>query len=95
MNADPMSILELTSSRYVAITEAQAAELGSATYSEWCCACPDGVHVDARQWLATRDAAERWHALVGWWYMLVKVAIGAGLVAFWLTVAALIAGWLQ
>lgn len=90
-----MSILELTSSRYVAITEAQAAELGSATYSEWYRASAHGVHVDAHQWLAVKDAAERWHSLVGWWWVVVKVAIGAFTVAFWLTVAALIAGWLQ
>lgn len=66
MNPDAMDLLELfPARRYVALSEAEAAELGSGALNEWRVASENGVHIDAMD-LANllRDGA-RWRRVVG------------------------------
>ena len=86
MNPDPTSILELTARRYVALSEAQAAELGTGVLAEWREASRDGVHVDARDYVQVLRDGMRWRVFcatlrVGAWAFC---TLTTGLALIWL-----------
>jgi hypothetical protein len=62
---DPMDLLEVfPERRYVALSEAEAAELGTGTLGEWRVSSPNGVHVDAVDYLELLRDGLRWRSLV-------------------------------
>jgi hypothetical protein len=64
VNADPMDALEqFAPMRYVALTEAEAAELGTGCHNEWRLASPNGVHVDAMDYVEVLQDGARWRRL--------------------------------
>lgn len=78
MNPDPMDLLEtFAPTRYVALTEAEAAELGAGVYNEWRLATPRGVHVDAADYVDLLRDGSRWRGLVSF---AGKVLIGVAVI---------------
>ena len=75
-DADLMQTLE--DRRYIALTEREAAELGSGPHGEWLRASRHGVHVDARDYLELMRDGSRWRGLCSG---IAKVGIGFGVVA--------------
>lgn len=64
MNVDRMDLLEtFPERRYVALSEAEAAELGSGALSAWRMSSPDGVHIDGRDYVALLRDGARWKRL--------------------------------
>lgn len=82
MNPDLMADLErFEARRYVALCEAEAAELGSGVLAEWREASRDGVHVDAADYLELLRDGARWRRLCSAlsWTAVACGAVAAGL----------------
>lgn len=80
-----MDLLErFAERRYVALSEAEAAELGSGTLAEWREASRDGVHVSLTDYLDVLQDGARWRGLctivAGTLLVLGTIATSLGLI---------------
>jgi hypothetical protein len=64
---DSMDVLEqlFPPRRFVALSEAEAAELGTGALGEWRGSSPNGVHVDAVDYLELLRDGLRWRSAIG------------------------------